>query len=191
MSGISHMDLVARRLTARAMHPFPTEGDEAMKSDAGILSRRKVLGLFAAASGAPLASSLLARSTASAASLPAVEMWKNPSCGCCSAWAEHMRKAGFTVTVTGVEDMDSIRRAKGVPNDLQSCHTAVVDGYVVEGHVPAADIKKLLAERPSAKGLAAPGMPQSAPGMDKPGEPYTVTLFGTPAGNRTYAQHAG
>jgi hypothetical protein len=155
------------------------------------VSRRKVLGLFVVASGAPLANGLLAPLAARAASLPPVEMWKNPSCGCCSAWAQHMRGAGFAVTITGVDDMDAVRKAKGVANDLQSCHTAVVDGYVVEGHVPAADVKKLLAERPAAKGLAVPGMPQSAPGMDHRGKPYAVILFGTPAGNRIYTQYAG
>ena len=85
--------------------------------------------------------------------------------------------------------MVAIKRARGVPDDLQSCHTAVVDGYVIEGHVPASDIVRLLAERPQARGLAAPGMPASAPGMDEPGEPYAVVLFGTPAGDRVYAQH--
>jgi hypothetical protein len=155
------------------------------------MSRRNVLGLFVAGGVAPLADCVLAGSAAKAASLPTVEVWKNPSCGCCGSWVQHMRNAGFTVNITAVEDMDAIRNAKGVPNDLQSCHTAVVDGYVVEGHVPAADVKRLLAERPAAKGLAIPGMPQSAPGMDQPGEPYTVILFGTPTGNRAYAQYAG
>lgn len=155
------------------------------------LSRREALGLFVAASGASLVARSFVASEASAAVLPTVEVWKNPSCGCCGGWAQHMRNAGFPVTVTPVEDMDAIRSAKGVPGDLQSCHTAVVDGYVVEGHVPAADVKRLLAERPPAKGLAIPGMPQSAPGMDQPGEPYTVILFGTPTGNRVYSQYPG
>jgi hypothetical protein len=162
-----------------------------MKAETRPLSRRSILGLFAAAGAAPLIGALLPVSAAIAASLPTAEVWKNPSCQCCSGWAQHMRNAGFTVNVNAVEDMDRIRKANGVPNDLQSCHTAVVDGYVVEGHVPAADVKRLLAERPTAKGLAIPGMPQSAPGMDQPGEPYTVILFGTPAGNRVYAQYAG
>ncbi len=162
-----------------------------MKTEIRGMSRRNILGLFLAAGAAPLAGRLLAASSASAASLPTVEVWKNPSCGCCGNWAQHMRNAGFTVNVTAADDMDAIRNAKGVPSDLQSCHTALVDGYVVEGHVPAGDVKKLLAERPTAKGLAVPGMPQSAPGMDQPGEPYAVVLFGTPTGNRTYAQYTG
>jgi hypothetical protein len=155
------------------------------------LSRRTILGLFVTAGVAPLSVRLLAAPAAKAASLPTVEVWKNPSCGCCGSWAQHMRNAGFAVTITAVEDMDAIRKARGVPDALQSCHTAVVDGYVVEGHVPAGDVKRLIAERPTAKGLAVPAMPQSAPGMDKPGEPYTVILFGTPTGNRPYAQYSG
>jgi hypothetical protein len=82
-----------------------------------------------------------------------------------------------------------VKAAKGVPDTLMSCHTAVVDGYVVEGHVPASDIRRLLAERPKAKGLSAPGMPQSSPGMDMPGQPYDVIVFGTPEGNKVYSRH--
>jgi hypothetical protein len=100
-----------------------------------------------------------------------------------------MQGAGFSVRASGVADMAVIKKARGVPDDLWSCHTAVIDGYVIEGHVPATDILRLLDERPTAKGLAVPGMPASAPGMDQPGEAYTVTLFGTPDGNRTFAQH--
>jgi hypothetical protein len=85
--------------------------------------------------------------------------------------------------------MAAIKRARGVPDDLQSCHTAVIDGYIIEGHVPANDVVRLITERPAAKGLSVPGMPASAPGMDQPGEPYTVILFGLSGGNRTFAQH--
>ena len=100
-----------------------------------------------------------------------------------------MRDAGFSVTVRDTADMDGIKQARGVPDALVSCHTAVLGGYVVEGHVPAADIKRLIVEQPAAKGLAVPGMPQSAPGMGEPGQPYTVVLFGTPTGDQIYAQH--
>jgi hypothetical protein len=162
-----------------------------MNIEAPSLSRRKVLALFAAVGGAFLAGPRVAVAAASAAPLPTIEVWKNPSCGCCGGWAQHMRDAGFPVTVTPVEDMDAVRSAKSVPSDLQSCHTAVVDGYVLEGHVPVGDVKRLLAEHPNARGLAAPGMPQSAPGMDQPGEPYTVVIFGTPAGTRIFARHEG
>ena len=116
-------------------------------------------------------------------------VWKDPNCGCCDGWVQHMRKAGFSVTVRPSDNMAAVKQARGVPDDMQSCHTGVIDGYVIEGHVPAPDVAQLIEERPSAKGLAVPGMPASAPGMDQPGEPYTVMLFGTPAGNQTYARH--
>lgn len=123
------------------------------------------------------------------ATLPPATVWKNASCGCCGGWVRHMRAAGFPVTVHDLDDVQPVKASHGVPDALASCHTAVVDGYVIEGHVPAADIKRLITERPPGKGLAAPGMPQSAPGMDGPPEPYDVVLFGGPAGNVRYARH--
>ena len=116
-------------------------------------------------------------------------VWKDPNCGCCDGWVQHMRKAGFSVTVRPSDNMAAVKQARGVPDDMQSCHTGVINGYVIEGHVPAPDVMRLIAERPSAKGLAVPGMPASAPGMDQPGEPYTVFLFGAPADNQTFARH--
>lgn len=118
-----------------------------------------------------------------------VEVWKSPACGCCGGWVKHMEAAGFNLKVHTIEDVDAVKAANGVPDTLMSCHTAVVDGYVVEGHVPAGDIRRLLTERPKAKGLSAPGMPQSAPGMDMPGQPYDVIAFGTPEGNKIFAHH--
>lgn len=120
-----------------------------------------------------------AATTPEAVAAAVVEVWKSPQCGCCGGWVDHMRAAGFTVKVHDTDDMDQVKAAKGVPAAMGSCHTAMVDGYVVEGHVPADDVRRLLAERPRAKGLAAPGMPQDAPGMDmRTGEPYDVLLFG-------------
>ena len=120
-----------------------------------------------------------------------VEVWKSASCLCCAGWVKHMIASGFTVKVHEVEDMEPVKTANGVPDQLSSCHTAVVDGYVIEGHVPAGDVKRLLAERPQAKGLSAPGMPQDAPGMDgKTGQPYQVVLFGAADGKaRVFASH--
>lgn len=120
---------------------------------------------------------------------PVVEVWKSASCLCCGAWVDHMTASGFAATVHEVDDVAPIKAANGVPASLHSCHTAMVDGYVLEGHVPAEDVRRLLAERPAAKGLAVPGMPQDAPGMDlNTGEPYRVVLFGTPDGRmRIYA----
>jgi hypothetical protein len=131
----------------------------------------------------------MAPGRARAETLPLVVAWKDPSCGCCGNWIRHMGDAGFSVSVGDTANMAEVKEAWNVPDALQSCHTAVVSGYVVEGHVPASDIKRLIAERPSAQGLAVPGMPRSAPGMDQPGEPYTVVLFGAPTGDRVYAQH--
>lgn len=119
----------------------------------------------------------------------ALAVWKDPNCGCCDGWVRHMRDAGFRVTTSDSNNMEAVKRARGVPDELQSCHTAVIDGYVIEGHVPAEDIKRLIAERPGARGVAVAGMPRSAPGMDQPGEPYTVVLFGTPTGDKIYATH--
>lgn len=137
--------------------------------------------------GASLGAPALLGSTPAAAQQ--VEVWKSPTCGCCGGWVKHMEAAGFSMKVHTIEDVDAVKAAKGVPDTLMSCHTAVVDGYVVEGHVPASDIRRLLAERPKAKGLSAPGMPQSSPGMDMPGQPYDVIVFGTPEGNKVYARH--
>lgn len=103
---------------------------------------------------------------ASDENLPAVTVWKSPSCGCCQGWADHMNAAGFSIDVRNSEDLDAIKQQAGVPSELQSCHTARVGGYTIEGHVPAADIKRLLAEQPEARGLAVPGMPSGSPGME-------------------------
>jgi hypothetical protein len=109
---------------------------------------------------------------------PKVVVYKDPDCGCCGAWVDHMKANGFSVTVHDVRDMTPHKRKLGVPERLGSCHTAVVDGYTIEGHVPAADVKRLLKERPKAKGLAVPGMPQGSPGMETGKlDPYDVLLF--------------
>ncbi|MGU3398519.1 DUF411 domain-containing protein [Brucellaceae bacterium D45D] len=109
-----------------------------------------------------------------------VVMYKDPFCGCCEGWAAHMKAAGFDVIVKAEDDMDTIKAQHGVAPELASCHTAFVDGYVIEGHVPAQAVKQLLAERPKAKGLTVPGMPVGAPGMEAPGsapDTYDVLLF--------------
>jgi len=97
----------------------------------------------------------------------AVEVWKDPSCGCCQDWIEHMQANGFTVTTHDTGNT-AVRARLGLPQRLGSCHTALVGGYLLEGHVPAADVKKLLKERPQALGLTVPGMPVGSPGMDGP-----------------------
>lgn len=114
----------------------------------------------------------------SAARAAEVVVYKSPTCGCCGAWVEHMRAAGFTVATHDVADVAPIKQRHGVPLGLGSCHTALVDGYVVEGHVPAENVRRLLAERPKAVGLAVPGMPSGSPGMENGmRDPYDVLLF--------------
>ena len=97
---------------------------------------------------------------------PTITVYKDPNCGCCKSWIEHLRKHGFTVNAKDTPDMNTIKATLGVPGALTSCHTAVVEGYLIEGHVPAADIDRLLASRPKVKGLAVPGMPMGSPGME-------------------------
>lgn len=124
------------------------------------------------------------------ASAQEVTVYKSPWCGCCGAWADHMRDNGFDVTVREVENLDPIRAEHGITGELMSCHTAVVDGYVVEGHVPAEDVRRLLAERPDARGLTAPGMPAGSPGMEGAGtEPYAVLLFDEDGATTVYGRH--
>ena len=110
---------------------------------------------------------------------PAVLVHKDPNCGCCTGWAAHMRKAGFEVTIDERSDLTAVRQRLGVPDELAACHTAEIDGYVVEGHVPAEAVQRLLRERPAAIGLSVPGMPPGSPGMESPTpETYEVLLFG-------------
>lgn len=122
---------------------------------------------------------------------PVVEVAKSPACGCCSEWVEHLEDSGFRVKVEDTEDLATVKRRLGVPGDLGSCHTAVVDGYVIEGHVPAEDIRRLLAERPAdVKGLAVPGMPAGSPGMEGPPPVrYDVVAFDGQGGRRIFASH--
>jgi hypothetical protein len=120
-----------------------------------------------------------------------IEVTKSPTCGCCVHWVAHLRAAGMEVRVVDVPDVTPAARRLGVPDDLRSCHTASVGGYAIEGHVPAADIRRLLAERPRAAGLAVPGMPMGAPGMDQGGvrQPYQTILFTRDGRRRVFAQH--
>jgi hypothetical protein len=107
-----------------------------------------------------------------------VVVYKSPWCGCCEGWVDHMRASGFEVTVREQEDLSAIKRMSGVPEELESCHTAFVGGYAIEGHVPAGAIERLLAERPQVRGLAVPGMPIGSPGMEgADAEPYEVMTF--------------
>jgi len=157
-----------------------------MQSNLKVSRRSLLVGLAAT----PLASALPALAQGA---LPLVKVTKDPSCGCCGAWVDHVRAAGFPVEVIESAEVNRLKVRLGVPQDLASCHTAEVGGYVIEGHVPADAIKRLLAEKPQAKGLAVPGMPVGSPGMEVKGvedEVYEVVLFG-PSSHTTFARYRG
>ena len=120
---------------------------------------------------------------------PAITVYHSPTCGCCRKWVDYLKAEGFTVKSIEQEDLTDIKAELGVVPKLRSCHTAVIAGYVVEGHVPAADIRRLLSEKPKLTGLTAPGMPQSAPGMDAGKTPYEVLAFDAKGTTTVWAQH--
>ena len=149
-----------------------------------MLTRRQAIGSIGAAAA------VLTAGSAFAEERPTVTLHKNPSCNCCAAWGKHINAAGFPVTVIDAPDIKALKTQYGVPEDLASCHTAIVDGYVLEGHVPASALVRLLRERPEASGLAVPGMPAGSPGMGGAPELYEVTLF-TRGSRRSYARYKG
>jgi len=123
---------------------------------------------------------------------PPITIYKSPTCGCCAKWVDHVKAAGFATTVHDTEDMDAVKARQGVPKALQSCHTALVAGYVVEGHVPAADVLRLVREKPAGvRGVAAPGMPAGSPGMEMGGrvDHFDVIAFGRDGSQRVFARH--
>lgn len=121
----------------------------------------------------------------------AVTVYKSPSCGCCTAWVDHLEENGFEVDAINTQQINQIKADAGVPQGLASCHTAFVGDYVIEGHVPASDIRRLLAEAPAARGLSVPGMPVGSPGMEMGNrqDPYTVMLFNEAGQIQPFAHH--
>lgn len=149
-------------------------------------SRRDVIvTLGAGLAGAAGAGSLAAQTK------PALTVYKDPNCGCCAKWIDHMKANGFTATVRDTSDMNAIKAKHHVGDDLRSCHTTLVGDYVIEGHVPASDVRRLLAQKPKGiVGLTIPGMPASAPGMDMtPFKPYDVLTFDTTGKTAVFAKH--
>lgn len=144
--------------------------------------RKRLVAMFA-----PIA--LLAAAESAAAATMVVT--KTSTCGCCHHWVEHMRKAGFKVEVRDVADVTPTARRLGVPDKLRSCHTAEAEGYAIEGHVPAADVKRLLATKPKgARGIAVPGMVAGSPGMESSSpQPYKTILFDKDGKTRVFASH--
>ena len=119
-----------------------------------------------------------------------VTVYKTPTCGCCVKWIDHLEAGGLTVEAVDLDSVAGIKREHGVPNELASCHTALVDGYVIEGHVPVEDVLRLLEERPDVAGLAVPEMPIGSPGMEGPNpERYEVIAFTEQGDTHTYATH--
>jgi hypothetical protein len=150
-------------------------------------NRRQFLVASAAGALAPLAFS---RRLVALEANPVITVYRDPNCGCCAKWVKHLAANGFVTKVQDTPDMDAVKKNMRVPADLQSCHTAVVDRYVIEGHVPAADIKKLLASKESVQGLAAPGMPMGSPGMEGgTADKYDVIAFSTDGKKRVFAKH--
>jgi hypothetical protein len=150
-------------------------------------------GLLAAVSALG-ARELLAQQGAAPQSLPVMTIYKSASCGCCKLWVDHARTSGFTVREVNTEDLSGVKREMGIPARLASCHTVVVGSYLVEGHVPANDVKKLLRERPAGvRGLAVPGMPIGSPGMEQGPtsgyERYDVMAFTSAGATSVFATH--
>jgi len=155
-----------------------------MKLSNSLLSRSAALSLIG---GVTIAGSVAAY----AAEGPQITIHEDPNCGCCGAWANHIKQAGFLVSIVETSNITAIKLQLGVPDDLASCHTAVVGGYVIEGHVPAVAVLRLLEQKPNAIGLAVPGMPAGSPGMEgSASEEYAVVLFG-PQQRQTFARFRG
>ena len=152
------------------------------------LTRRKTIAFIAT-----LPALSVARRARATAPVPKISVTKDPNCGCCSGWVDHLKAEGFPVEVIETAAVNRVKAKLGVPNDLAACHTAEVENYVIEGHVPAISIRRLLAEKPQARGLAVPGMPVGSPGMEVEGsapEVYSVILFGR-FGRRVFARFEG
>lgn len=162
---------------------FIVAGAAALAISAGALfmgSARQRATVAAAPAPAPVA----------LANAPTVTVYKSPTCGCCTNWVEHIQQHGYKVSVHDVADMGPIKGQLGVGMALESCHTAVVDGYVIEGHVPAEAIARLLKERPQVAGLAVPGMPMGSPGMEGPyKEHYDVLAFSRDGQTQVFARY--
>jgi len=137
-----------------------------------------------------LAALLVTTASAQAPALTKMTVYKSPTCGCCAKWVEHMKKAGFDLAVTDTDNVSLIKAEHKVPSNLAACHTAIVNGYVVEGHVPDDVIRKMLAEKPKISGIAVAGMPMGAPGMETEGVPqsYDVMAFDATGASHVYAK---
>lgn len=170
-----------------------------MKSVSILLALCAVLSLNAcrsedeepAAAVSPASDSAAAVDSAPANLQPDVVVYKSATCGCCRVWVDHMQSHGFPVKVNNVDDLGAVKERVGVPHGMGSCHTAEVGGYFIEGHVPATEVQRLLAEKPDAKGLTVPGMPIGSPGMEQGDriDPYQVFLVHKDGSTSVYATY--
>jgi hypothetical protein len=161
-------------------------------TDRPLTRRAWIARVTTTALGAAALTSLLPRISAAAPKPTPITVYKDPSCGCCKNWVEHLRANGFAPEVHDRADMDALKDSLGVPAALRACHTGVVGTYVIEGHVPAADVKKLLTTKPAKTvGIAVPGMPAGSPGMEMGGraDHYDVIAFASAGATRVFARH--
>ncbi|HJU69233.1 MAG TPA: DUF411 domain-containing protein [Gemmatimonadaceae bacterium] len=148
--------------------------------------------ILAIALGLPLGAAAVSANAHDHTAPTAVTVYKNAQCGCCRKWVDHLRNEGFEVTAKDVDDMAAIKAKLGVPAAVHSCHTAIVGPYIVEGHVPAADVRKLLKDKPAIVGIGVPGMPMGSPGMEMPGmaaDKYDVIAFSKDGKQKVFASH--
>ncbi len=162
-----------------------TTTPESKPVKSGVSRRALLIGATVAASGGALAWTLLG--STKSASAGTITVWKSPDCGCCTEWVSYMRRKGYHVNVNDVADTVPTKEFLGIPEVLHSCHTSRIDDYIIEGHVPAGAIAKLLAERPALKGIALPGMPAGSPGMDGHSGIYHVVGFTADGSMRRFA----
>jgi hypothetical protein len=161
-------------------------------TDSPLTRRAWITRMATTALGGAALTTLLPRIGAAAPRPTAITVYKDPSCGCCKSWVEHLRANGFAPEVHDRSDRDALKDSLGVPAALRSCHTAVVGTYVIEGHVPATDLTKLLASKPATTlGVAVPGMPAGSPGMEMGGraDHYDVIAFAPGGATRIFARH--
>lgn len=159
----------------------------------GSLAGSSLLGAQSASASSAFAARINGTPFGPQGSLPSMTVYKSATCGCCSQWVDHAKEAGFTVKTIDTNDLAAVKRNMSVPARLQSCHTVLVGSYVIEGHVPAADVKRLLSEKPKVRGLAVPGMPVGSPGMEQ-GSPanydrYDVISFTADGEQAVFATH--
>jgi hypothetical protein len=175
--------MAKHRNRSKGKDHMPAEAAAATRS--GVSRRTLLLGLLVVGGGSALAWTMVGSTTPAKAS--PITVWKSPTCGCCGEWVAYMRGKGYPVSVNLVADPDSIKVSFGIPASLYSCHTAKIDEYLVEGHVPERAIAKLLAERPNLKGIALPGMPEGSPGMSGVAGSYRIVGFEASGRARQFA----